>query len=75
MMNTLIIIYQWIITLQRLMEYVCDLQPVYNVVVAIKPTGWEHSFNAPTALNTIVPKQVANVFIYGTLAILKGVLC
>lgn len=67
MKYTLISIYHWIITLQRLMGYTSDLQPLYSVVVAIKPTGWEHSFDAPTALDTITPKQVGNVFIYGTL--------
>ncbi|KAK3861703.1 hypothetical protein Pcinc_032362 [Petrolisthes cinctipes] len=53
------------LTPKKLMTYTSDLQPLYSVVVAIKPTGWEHSSDTPTALDATIPKQFGNVYIYG----------
>ncbi|KAK4315310.1 hypothetical protein Pmani_013481 [Petrolisthes manimaculis] len=53
------------LTPKKLMTYISDLQPLYNVVVAIKPTGWEHSSDTNTALDATIPKQFGNIYIYG----------
>ncbi|XP_068222950.1 DNA cross-link repair 1 protein-like [Palaemon carinicauda] len=45
-----------------LSDYVNSMSPKYNEVVAIRPTGWEHSGNNETSFS---PKRFGGVYIYG----------
>lgn len=47
------------------MKYVESLKPCYTVVVAIRPTGWEHSGDSDDVLHELSPKQYGNIYIYG----------
>ncbi|XP_047481361.1 DNA cross-link repair 1A protein-like isoform X3 [Penaeus chinensis] len=50
---------------RKLMAYVETLKPRYSVVVAIRPTGWEHSSDQGQGLENLGSKQCGNVYIYG----------
>lgn len=50
---------------RKLMAYVETLKPRYSVVVAIRPTGWEHSSDQGQGLENLVSKQCGNVYMYG----------
>lgn len=51
--------------MQKLMTYVETLKPRYSVVVAIRPTGWEHSSDQGQGLENLASKQCGNVYMYG----------
>ncbi|XP_063589519.1 DNA cross-link repair 1A protein-like isoform X2 [Penaeus indicus] len=50
---------------RKLMAYVKALKPRYSVVVAIRPTGWEHSSEQGQGLENLASKQCGNVYMYG----------
>lgn len=50
---------------QKLMKYVETLKPRYTVIVAIRPTGWEHSGDGDDILDNLSPKEYGNIYIYG----------
>lgn len=50
---------------RKLMTYVETLKPRYSVVVAIRPTGWEHSSDQGQGLENLASKQCGNVYMYG----------
>ncbi|XP_066960013.1 uncharacterized protein [Macrobrachium rosenbergii] len=49
---------------QTLSDYVVSMAPKYNEVIAIRPTGWEHSENNEV-LSDMSPKKFGGVYIYG----------
>ncbi|XP_064081497.1 DNA cross-link repair 1A protein-like isoform X2 [Macrobrachium nipponense] len=49
---------------KTLSDYVVSMAPKYNEVIAIRPTGWEHSENNGV-LSDVSPKKFGGVYIYG----------
>ncbi|CAL4066219.1 unnamed protein product, partial [Meganyctiphanes norvegica] len=51
--------------IRKLKEYILTLEPRYNSVLAIKPTGWEYTDGVADSIDNLQPKICGNVKIYG----------